>query len=284
MTPLGYWLGVKKKKFPRLNPTLEEYIKQNGSVYKLDTREISKQTDVPVRDVERWLRDRQSLAKPSDIKRFVECGWHFTFYSCSFFGGLVMLWQKSWFWTTVNCWLDWPNQHIDNDVYWYYLIELSFYWCLVFSVVTEHRRKDFVQMIVHHVVTILLVYFSWSLNFVRVGTLVLITHDAADFPMAAGKMMKYSGHKTMGEILLGVFIIVWILSRLIYYPVFVLYCSLVEIYAGVEPFPSYYFFNVLLIVLQVMHIIWTYMIARIAFLTISKRELKDVRSDSESDS
>ncbi|WAQ94118.1 CERS2-like protein [Mya arenaria] len=231
MTPLGYWLGVKKKKFPRLNPTLEEYIKQNGSVYKLDTRVCIHKIVWAVTLCHVEMRTRIDL-----VER-----WHFTFYSCSFFGGLVMLWQKSWFWTTVNCWLDWPNQHIDNDVYWYYLIELSFYWCLVFSVVTEHRRK-------------------------------------------AGKMMKYSGHKTMGEILLGVFIIVWILSRLIYYPVFVLYCSLVEIYAGVEPFPSYYFFNVLLIVLQVMHIIWTYMIARIAFLTISKRELKDVRSDSESDS
>ena len=32
-------------------------------------------------------------------------------------------------------------QHIANDVYWYYLVELSFYWCLVFSMLTDHKRK-----------------------------------------------------------------------------------------------------------------------------------------------
>ena len=35
-------------------------------------------------------------------------------------------------------------------------------------------------MIIHHFATIVLMYFSWVLNFVRVGTLVLVVHDAAD--------------------------------------------------------------------------------------------------------
>ena len=39
-------------------------------------------------------------------------------------------------------------------------------------------------MIIHHVATMALLYFSWVMNFVRIGTLVLIIHDAADVPMA----------------------------------------------------------------------------------------------------
>ena len=35
-------------------------------------------------------------------------------------------------------------------------------------------------MMIHHAATILLMYFSWVLNFVRIGTLVLVVHDAAD--------------------------------------------------------------------------------------------------------
>ena len=35
-------------------------------------------------------------------------------------------------------------------------------------------------MVVHHVATVMLMYFSWIMNFVRVGTLVLLVHDAAD--------------------------------------------------------------------------------------------------------
>lgn len=43
--------------------------------------------------------------------------------------------------------------------------------------------KDFWEMFAHHVATMLLLWFSWSGNFVRVGTLVLVIHDAADYLM-----------------------------------------------------------------------------------------------------
>lgn len=288
MTPLGFWMGVQREKKRNLaaNPRLEEYFSKNGLTVNnnMDTlQSVAKQTDMSVREVERWLRDRKKQSVISDITRFKECGWHFTFYLGLFVYGLVILWQKSWFWETTNCWVGWPKLHVPRDVYWYYLIELSFYWCLVFSMMTEHKRKDFVQMIVHHIATILLMYFSWACNFVRIGTLVLVAHDAADFPMAAAKMMKYSGHKKLCEILLFSFIVVWILSRLIYYPFVVIYSASFEVYDSLEPFPAYYFFNLLLIVLQILHIIWSFMIARIALQKVFKNKLSDVRSDSESD-
>ena len=44
----------------------------------------------------------------------------------------------------------------------------------------------------------------------------------------------------------------------------VLYTASIEVYEYIDPFPAYYFFNGLLLILQVLHIIWTYMIARIA--------------------
>ena len=46
-------------------------------------------------------------------------------------------------------------------------------------------------MIVHHVATIALLYFSWIMNFVRIGTLVLIVHDVADVPMAVCGFVFY---------------------------------------------------------------------------------------------
>ena len=35
-------------------------------------------------------------------------------------------------------------------------------------------------MVLHHLITILLLYFSWATNMVRIGTLVLVVHDVAD--------------------------------------------------------------------------------------------------------
>lgn len=41
-----------------------------------------------------------------------------------------------------------------------------------------------------------------------------------------------------------------------------------ESWAIVGPYPSWWLFNVLLLVLQVLHIIWSYLIARIAIKAI----------------
>ena len=34
-------------------------------------------------------------------------------------------------------------QHVPNDIYWYYITELAFYWSLVFTLFWDHRRKVF---------------------------------------------------------------------------------------------------------------------------------------------
>jgi len=41
--------------------------------------------------------------------------------------------------------------------------------------------KDFVEMIIHHIATIVLMAMSWSANMIRIGTLVLCVHDAVDY-------------------------------------------------------------------------------------------------------
>ena len=43
-------------------------------------------------------------------------------------------------------------------------------------------------MTVHHIATIVLLYFSWVLNFVRIGSLVLVVHDSADTWLSVSKI------------------------------------------------------------------------------------------------
>jgi len=52
--------------------------------------------------------------------------------------------------------------------------------------------QDFTEMIVHHFATIVLMYFSWVLNFVRIGTIVLATHDAADTWLSVRNLAGHS--------------------------------------------------------------------------------------------
>jgi hypothetical protein len=70
------------------------------------------------------------------------------------------------------------------------MIELAFYWSLVFSQFIDVKRKDFWQMFIHHIATIALLSFSYIVNFLRVGTLVLVVHDAGDYWLEVIKKEK----------------------------------------------------------------------------------------------
>ena len=77
--------------------------------------------------------------------------------------------------------------------------ELSFYWGLLITQFFDVKRKDFWMMFVHHAVTIFLMSFSWTCNFYKVGTLVLIIHDVADIFLESAKLFKYGGAKKVKD-------------------------------------------------------------------------------------
>lgn len=136
-------------------------------------------------------------------------------------------------------------------------------------------------------VTLLLLVVSWTLNLTRVGSLVLVIHDAADIFLELGKMLRYIPGK-MTELLLnvvfGVFIIVWSGSRLFFYPLLI-YSAILEgpLLVASKHWPLMVLvLYVMLIMLQVLHVIWSMMIVRIVVNTLKPEgEIADERSDSE---
>ncbi|KRY93746.1 Ceramide synthase 5 [Trichinella pseudospiralis] len=207
--------------------------------------------------------------------------WRAVFYQGIFFYGLFALWDKPWFWETTHCWYGYPYQPVDPEIRWYYLIELSFYWALMFSQFVDVVRKDFWVNFIHHITTILLLSFSWADNFVRIGTLVLVIHDAADFWMETAKMARYCKKNRLCNMLFVIFTAVWCVTRCGIYPFKILYSTLLEAPAIIVFFPAYYIFNSLLLILFVLQLFWTTLIIRIALNAVRSGETDDVRSDDE---
>ena len=147
------------------------------------------------------------------------CSWRWFYYTCIFAYGIWALWNKDWFWDIKYCWYHYPHHSVAKDIWWYYMVELSFYWALcisqvimlreiketknaqpyfesvfvcVFTQFFDVKRKDFWEMFIHHITTIALMAFSWTCNLTRVGTLVLIIHDCADIFLEVGKRTSKS--------------------------------------------------------------------------------------------
>uniref|UniRef100_A0A5S6QMH9 TLC domain-containing protein n=1 Tax=Trichuris muris TaxID=70415 RepID=A0A5S6QMH9_TRIMR len=222
-----------------------------------------------------------NICKKTVIHKFSESAWRCLYYLLVQIYGLYTLWDKPWFWETAHCWYGYPFQPIDHEVRIYYMTELSFYSSLVLSQFLDVIRKDFWIMFIHHITTILLLAFSWSSNFVRIGSLVLLCHDAADFWMEASKMTRYCGWNTLCNMLFSVFLVVWLITRIGIYPFRIIYSTTIEAPALVSFFAAYYTFNSLLLVLLALQLIWTYLILRIAVNTFRSGEMNDVRSDDE---
>ncbi|XP_078183582.1 ceramide synthase 6 isoform X6 [Callithrix jacchus] len=246
---------------------------------------LSKQLDWDVRSIQRWFRQRRNQEKPSTLTRFCESMWRFSFYLYVFTYGVRFLKKTPWLWNTRHCWYNYPYQPLTTDLHYYYILELSFYWSLMFSQFTDIKRKDFGIMFLHHLVSIFLITFSYVNNMARVGTLVLCLHDSADALLEAAKMANYAKFQKMCDLLFLMFAMVFITTRLGIFPLWVLNTTLFESWEIVGPYPSWWVFNLLLLLVQGLNCFWSYLIVKIACKAVSRGKVsKDDRSDIESSS
>ncbi|XP_033762735.1 ceramide synthase 5-like [Pecten maximus] len=287
VVPYAKYMGLtfKKQYGVEKNPILEAaYAVEKWNDQKC-TEELSKKTSLTERQIQRWFRHRRSQEMPGRMKKFRECSWLFLFYTSSFLFGLYILWDKPYFWDTKYCWINTGKQHVPNDVYWYYTIEMGFYWQLLFTLMSDVKRSDFPEMVAHHIVTIILIYFSFACNQVRIGALVILLHDSNDVWMAASKSINYLKKQRLAEITFVVFALMWFISKLYIYPFWIVWSATFEsqrYIENVKRYPCYWFLNGLLWILQLLHIIWTVMIVGIlASKFTGDKKMRDVRSDTE---
>uniref|UniRef100_A0A7N8XFM8 Ceramide synthase 2a n=1 Tax=Mastacembelus armatus TaxID=205130 RepID=A0A7N8XFM8_9TELE len=276
--PLASLLGVsdKQRVCAPPNPTLESYFcstSKHPTQSSIDS--LSKQTGCSVRQVQRWFRRRRNQDRPSKLKKFQEASWRFTFYLLAFFAGLAVL-------VDVSTLSDSGLFPLLTSQYWYYMIELGFYISLLFSIASDVKRKDFKEQVVHHVATILLISFSWLVNYIRAGTLIMLVHDAADYLMESAKMFNYAGWRRTCNFIFTVFAAVFIVTRLVILPFWIIHTTWVYPLTLYRPFLGYYFFNGLMFVLQLLHIFWAGLIVRMVIKFLPGNDIvEDERSDKE---
>merc|ERR1711892_1524739 len=99
-------------------------------------------------EVERWVRRKRN--KISTLDKFCETGWRWTLYVFVHIMGILIMWRKPWTWNMLYCWYDYPHHYMDEGIWLYYMVELSFYWSLLITQFFDVKRKDFLEMFIHH--------------------------------------------------------------------------------------------------------------------------------------
>ncbi|KAM3608573.1 uncharacterized protein V6R79_001126 [Siganus canaliculatus] len=251
------------------NPLLENYFHEKTRFpSKDDVSALCKKTTWSERKVQVWFRRRRNQGRPGLRKRFCEASWRCVFYLFAFIFGIVTLYDKPWVYDLRQIWSGFPKQSMLPSQYWYYILEVGFYISLVLSLAFDVKRKDFQEQVIHHIATLTLQGFSWTSNYIRIGTLVMAVHDSADIFLEGGKMFNYAKWQQAANVMFVLFTVTFTMTRLIIFPFWLIHCTWVYPVELFAPFFGYYFFNVMLVVLLVLNIYWALLISRMVYKLI----------------
>ncbi|KAJ4005988.1 Sphingosine N-acyltransferase lag1 [Fusarium irregulare] len=273
--------------------------------------------DVTMRCITSPIATSWGLSK-SKKARFNEQAWLFIYYATGWTIGMY-IYVTSVYWLDLkSMWTKWPNREVSGTMKWYMLAQTAFWLQQMVTINIEKRRKDYWQMVSHHLVTIALCYSSYRYGLTRVSHVTLILMDFNDLVFSAAKCLKYLGLQTACDIMFGFFVMSWVWCR---HVAFVMVCwsgyahSLPihgkncyigsgDTITGPEPVPRDGFFYILepliydsgricydltinwmfvggLLFLEGLMIFWLVMILKLVVRILRGGNVEDTRSDDE---
>ncbi|PLN76892.1 longevity assurance proteins LAG1/LAC1 [Aspergillus taichungensis] len=262
---------------------------------------------------------RHAGLKPKAALRLAEQGWQCVYYGFFWCFGMY-IWMNAPFWKGFgSIWADWPARGVSGTLKWYLLVQLAFWLQQIFVINVEERRKDHYQMFTHHIITSTLLASAYIYSFYNVSVVVLCLMDIVDLMLPTAKILKYLKFERTCNIAFGVFMVTWLISRHIFYPM-LCWSIFKEVpaqmaygcYSGTTAemisdngYPdqfTYLFYPFLnldgpicmnrtikwiflgfLLALQLLSIIWFTMVVRVAVGVLRTGNAEDTRSDDEED-
>ncbi|ORX74511.1 LAG1-domain-containing protein [Linderina pennispora] len=229
-------------------------------------------------------------------RRFGEMGWTFSYICVTWTIGFKVWMESPYYMNTANLYANYPDDHImmPYGLKWFYLVQAAFWLSNVYTIHVEERRKDHVEMLTHHVATIVLVLLSYTFHFTRFGHAFMLIMDLPDIFLTSAKMFRYLEHEVIPNALFGIFSLSWVATKHV-----VCLKMMISIWTqGTKLIPeerrfphypnsyaSYPIVSVLwvfLCVLQVVLLYWFYLLLRVLNRVLIKGEnVDDNRSDDE---
>jgi len=179
----------------------------------------------------------------------------------------------------------------------YYLMQ-SAYWCqqlLVLLLGLEKPRKDYLELVAHHIVTLWLVGWSYLINLTLIGNAVFLSMDIPDTFLALSKLLNYIQRDTAKLYAFAFFMCVWTYFRH-YLNLRMLWSVWSEFHLIPEhakqwkiddgvwlPHQMRYQVFGPLVLLQLLNLFWYYLMWRILLRALITSQADDDRSDDDDD-
>jgi ceramide synthetase len=238
--------------------------------------------------VARWVV--KPLGKPLNLKasnytKLEEAIMQVGFYTWGWAYNAAFLVKQDWFWNPIICFLDnFPRQANEPEISFYYSLQIGWYLHGVYThFFLDTKKSDFAIMIVHHVVTLSLLYGAFVVGYFRIGMLVMFSMDVCDTFLYSAKILKIvkSGGKVdypaaVYYIGFGMIPVSWFFLRLVYFPFVVMRTTAIDAFvaSGYDNAHGWAPFNILLFILLCLNTWWFSIIAKIMWRSITSQNLQ----------
>ncbi|KAI3325878.1 longevity assurance proteins LAG1/LAC1 [Xylariaceae sp. AK1471] len=160
---------------------------------------------------------RCGLSNKKRITRFSEQAWMILYNAVFWTFGMRIYTTSPYFLNMQELWTDWPQREIDGLSKGYVLAQLAYWTQQLLVVHLEARRHDYWQMIAHHCATITLMAAAYAYHHTRISNLILVLMDIIELIFPLAKCLKYLGFTTICDVIFGIFLVTWLLTRHLFY-------------------------------------------------------------------
>ncbi|VDB90082.1 unnamed protein product [Peniophora sp. CBMAI 1063] len=238
------------------------------------------------------------IHKQAKLDRFGEQGYAVIYFAfMGTWGVRIMGMLPTWWYNTSAFWIEYPHWQMIPELKAYYLAQAA-YWCqqlIVLALRLEKPRKDYYELIAHHLVTLWLVGWSYGINLTLIGNAVYTSMDIPDTFLAFSKILNYLRFERAKVVSFVIFLCVWTyfrhwLNLVMLWSVYAEFDSMPETSKRWAPddgvwmvwWMKWQVFAPILL-LQILNLFWYYLILRILWRAVMVGETDDVRSDDEGD-
>ena len=168
--------------------------------------------------------------------------------------------------TFPSFFVNYPCQNLPMYLDGFYVHKMSFYlYELVNTLTVGRHREDFPEYVLHHLMTWALILFSYSMNYIPIGAVILLVHDVSDIPATTLKLVVDTTSSLVESLVFGWLLISWAYFRLYVFPVRIIYRLITECYFVTVPAVNYTPMNMelaFLCGLMCLHVFWFYLMLK----------------------
>eukprot|EP01026_Neomeris_dumetosa_P075855 TRINITY_DN8078_c0_g3_i1.p2 TRINITY_DN8078_c0_g3~~TRINITY_DN8078_c0_g3_i1.p2 ORF type:complete len:314 (-),score=16.42 TRINITY_DN8078_c0_g3_i1:129-1070(-) len=214
-------------------------------------------------------------------QKFVQSLWTLFAYVTLFSLGMKASYGQPWFFNSRFLYEGWPHHYTGGWLRVLYITYFGFMTSSFWMLITwDVRRKDFWAFFVHHILTSAVIILSFSIKFLRGGSMMLLVHDIGDILLEASKLSKYSGLESLASILFVLFTIQWLVLRLGYFPFVLLGSTFTTLPQTVGYYPPLaHVIQAFLIIIVSIHIYWFGLILKVLYNAVVLKKMDDVREE-----